>query len=316
MPLPIINIADLSAQDLDKRKQVGRDLRVACLDKGFFYCTGHGIPQGLIDAVLVQARLFFSQNLATKQKVDKTRSSCNRGYEHLGGQTLEANTLPDNKEGFYIGLDLPEEDPRVVAGRFNRGPNLWPQELPGFKSTMQAYFSAMQDLGERLMDGIALSLNLDEDYFSGFKKDPFAILRLLHYPPQNTNASANEKGAGAHTDFGGLTLLLQDAVGGLQVFDHSTQAWISAKPVTGSYIVNLGDMISRWTNDQYQSTLHRVINSSGKERYSVPFFYSGNPDHQVSCIPTCLESGASPKYPPIIVEDHIKSMYEQTYSKN
>lgn len=316
MPLPIINIADLSAQDIDKRKQVGRALRVACLDKGFFYCTGHAIPQGLIDAVLEQTRLFFSQNLATKQQVDKARSPCNRGYEHLGGQTLEANALPDNKEGFYIGLDLPKEDPRVVAGRFNRGPNLWPHDLPEFKPTMQAYFSAMQNLGERLMDGIALSLNLDEDYFSGFKKDPFAILRLLHYPPQNANVRANEKGAGAHTDFGGLTLLLQDAVGGLQVYDHSTQAWISAEPVVGSYIVNLGDMISRWTNDQYRSTLHRVINSSGKERYSVPFFYSGNPDHEVSCIRTCLESGASPKYPPIRVEEHIKSMYEQTYSKN
>ena len=139
-------------------------------------------------------------------------------------------------------------------------------------------------------------------------------MRLLHYPPKRINAHDNEKGAGAHTDFGGLTLLLQDAVGGLQVFDRTNRTWINAQPVADSFIVNLGDMIARWTNDRYRSTLHRVVNDSGKERYSVPFFYSGNPDHEVSCIPTCLEPQETAKYPPIKVEDHIKAMYDKTYS--
>jgi isopenicillin N synthase-like dioxygenase len=311
--LPIIDVSNLSAGDFQKRQQVGQALRKACLDKGFFYCTGHGIPQGLIDAVLAESKQFFGQTSSRKLKVDKVNSYCNRGYEHLGGQTLETGGLPDQKEGYYIGLELPADDPRVVARRFNRGPNLWPSDLPGFKPTMNAYFSAMQDLGERLMSGIALSLNIEESYFDGFKRDPIMLLRLLHYPPQRNDASAKEKGAGEPTDFGALTLLLQDDIGGLQVFDDSNKAWIDAPPIKGSFIINLGDMIARWTNDRYRSTMHRVINSSGKERYSVPFFYSGNPDILVECIPTCVELGGAPTYPPITIEEHYIAMYKKTY---
>lgn len=120
-------------------------------------------------------------------------------------------------------------------------------------------------------------------------------------------------GAGAHTDFGGLTILLQDDVGGLQV--KGSDGWIEAPPIDGAFVINLGDMISRWTNDRYRSTLHRVVNRSGRERYSIPFFYSGNPDHEVSCIPTCLAPGEKPRHEPIRVQDHMRAMYQRTYAK-
>lgn len=170
----------------------------------------------------------------------------------------------------------------------------------------------MQDLAERLMRGIALLLDLPEDSFAEFCRDPLITLRLLHYPPQPEGAAENEKGAGAHTDFGGLTLLLQDEVRGLQVFDAASGEWIHAQPIPGAFVVNLGDMIAGRTNDRCRSTLHRVVNVSGRERYSVPFFFSGSPGRLVECLPTCLADGESPKYPPVTVEDHLRSSYDRT----
>ncbi|PHP65362.1 oxidoreductase [Zhengella mangrovi] len=312
--LPIIDVSNLSSSDPAKRRAVGGEIREACLASGFLYCVGHGIPDGLREAVFAESRRLFEQPLAAKMAVDKSGSFCNRGYEVLGGQTLQAGAKPDLKEGYYIGLELPEDDPRVVSRRFNRGPNQWPVDLPAFKPVMNAWFAALLDLSERLMCGLALSLDLPEDHFAGFCRDPLAILRLLHYPPHPPQAGEDLLGAGAHTDFGGLTLLAQDDNGGLQVWDKDDERWIDAPPVPGAFVVNLGDMIARWTNDRYRSTLHRVINTSGRERYSVPFFYSGNPDFEVACIPTCLAAGEAPKYPPIRVEDHLMAMYRKTYA--
>lgn len=311
MGLPVIDISGLAASDPAARRAVGDALRAACLEHGFFYCTGHGVPQGLIDAAMAQTQALFDLPETAKLALDKAQSPANRGYEHLGGQTLQPGAMPDRKEGFYIGEDLAPDHPRVMAGAFNAGANLWPDDLPAFRPVMVAYFAALNVVAARLMQGLALSLELPEDHFSAFTTDPAATLRLLHYPPSRPEVP-DELGAGAHTDFGGLTILLQDDNGGLQVMGKD--GWIEAPPVPGAYVVNLGDMIARWTNDRYRSTLHRVINRSGNERYSIPFFYSGNPDHKVRCLPTCLADGEQPKYPPVRVQDHLRAMYARTYA--
>jgi len=311
--LPIIDISGLSSADMADRKAVGAALRAACLDKGFFYIKNHGVSEDLISDVFSEAAAFFALSPEQKDEVNKARSTCNRGYEPLQGQTLEAGAPPDLKEGYYVGPDHAPDDPRVLAGMFNHGPNQWPAQRPNFKPVMQAYLNELMALSARMMGGIALSLDLPEDYFDGYNRDPMATVRLLHYPPQPAQARPNQKGAGAHTDFGGLTLLRQDDVGGLQVWDQASDGWIHADPVPQTYVVNLGDMIARWTNDRYRSTVHRVVNMSGRERYSVPFFYTGNYAHTVECIPTCLAPGEAPKYPPITVEAHMREMYKRTY---
>ncbi len=311
--LPIIDVSGLSSASLKERMAVGVHLRAACLDNGFFYVANHGIPAGLIEAVLSETKAFFDCSSHQKEEVSKKHSICNRGYEPVRAQTLEAGTPPDLKESFYLGPELPLTDPLVIARRFNQGPNLWPSGMPGFAPAMKAYFAAMLDLSGRLMRGLALSLDLDENYFSAFCTNPYAVLRLLHYPPQPADAAPNEKGAGAHTDFGALTLLLQDQAGGLQV-QGKAGGWLHASPIPGTYVVNLGDMISRWTNNRYRSTLHRVVNASGRERYSVPFFFDGPIDHLVECLPSCLAPGETAKYAAVTVEGHLREMYRRAYA--
>ncbi|MEL7559426.1 isopenicillin N synthase family dioxygenase [Stutzerimonas chloritidismutans] len=312
--LPLIDLTGLLGDDPQARIVVAEEMGLACRDWGFFYIHHHGIDTALQAAVFEQARQLFDLPDDAKRALDKAASSANRGYEALRGQRLEPGAPADLKEGFYLGRELSAEDPRVQAGRFNHGPNQWPATLPDFRPAMERYHAAMTDLAEQLMAGLALSLGLPEAYFAGFCENAMATLRLLHYPPQPAQAAPGQKGCGAHTDFGGLTLLLQDDKPGLQVWNHRTQDWMDAPPLEGSYVVNLGDMIARWTNDRYRSTLHRVVNLSGRERYSVPFFYGGNPDHLVSCIPTCLAPAEAPRYPSVTVEEHYREMYRRTYA--
>ena len=310
--LPIIDVSALRGGDADARRAVGREFRRACLDLGFMYVVGHGVDRALRADVLAQSAAFFAISDEKKLAIDMSLSPYNRGYEPLGGQTLEDGAPPDLKEGFYIGEEISLDHARLREGSFNLGPNQWPANLPGFETTMMTYYAEMLALGETLMRGIALSLGLEEDYFADFCRDPLTALKLLHSPPQPANPDPGEKGCGAHTDFGGITMLMQDDNGGLQVLGKDGR-WLHARPVPDAYVVNLADMISRWTNDMYRSTLHRVINVSGKERYSVPFFFSGRPAHEVVALDCCLADGETPKYPPTTVEQHMRDMYARTY---
>lgn len=311
--LPLIDVQALRCGSAAERRTVAAELGQACETHGFFYITGHGIDAALTDAVFAESRAFFDLPQTEKMALDKHHSACNRGFEPLRAQTLESGAPPDLKESFYIGAEVPADDPRVLAGRFNTGPNQWPVGLANFAPTMQVYYQAVYALGADLVRGMALSLQLPADFFEAYLEDAAATLRLLHYPPQPTRPLPDEKGCGAHTDFGGLTLLLQDSLGGLQVWDRQHQDWIDAPPVPGSFVVNIGDLFARWTNDRYVSTLHRVINRSGQRRYSVPFFFTGNPLHEVRCLPTCLQDGQTPRYPVTTVEAHQRACYRRTY---
>jgi isopenicillin N synthase-like dioxygenase len=268
----------------------------------------------LISDVIKQSKQFFALPLDEKLALDLRKSSCKRGYDPIGGQTLEADAPPDLKESFYVGVEGATDDAAGPGAAF--GPNQWPDSLPSFRAPMETYHAAMYALSADVMRAIALSLDVEENYFDRFCDGALANLRLLHYPPQPANPRPGEKGCGAHTDFGGITLLHQDSPG-LQVFmgepADGGAGWVDATPMPGAFLVNLGDMIARWTNNRYRSTLHRVINLTGTARYSLAFFYSGNPECQVECIPTCLAAGETPRFPAITVAAHMSERYRTTY---
>ncbi len=302
---PIVSLAGNPAQ-------VAQAFRAACLDKGFLYITDHGISEHLRQSVFAQARRFFALDPELKAQLHYDKSPSKRGWEPLRGQVLEAGAPPDLKEGFYLGNDAPADDAHVIEGLFTHAPNQWPEGLPGFRETLESYTAQMEALCARTMGVLALALNLPEHHFDGFCRGAISNLKLLHYPPQPANPLPDEKGCGAHTDYGAITYLLQDEVGGLQVWDQD-DGWIDAPPVPGSYVLNLGDLIARWTNDRFRSTLHRVINRSGRERYSIPYFFTGRPDHQIVCLPNCLAPGERPKYAPTTALGHLSERLAQSY---
>lgn len=307
--LPVIDIAGL-AGDFAARRLVAHQLRAACVDTGFFYIKGHGTPPSLIETLFHQSRTFFALPMEQKLALAMANSPCRHGYEPLKAQTLEFGAPPDLKEGYLAGEDLAADHPAALNDPGNVGPNQWPPQLPSFKEVMISYLAEMKGLTKTLMRGLALSLDLEEDYFDDFCRDPVLTLRLLHYPPQPANPAPNEKGCGAHTDWGGITVLLQDDAGGLQV-RHADGSWISAPPLAGTFVVNIGDLFARWTNNLYRSTVHRVVNASGRDRYSVPFFLDGRSDHLVSCIPTC--AGERRHFPDTTVRGHLEEMVRRTY---
>ena len=309
---PIVSLAGMRSDDAAERLKVGAEFRRACRDKGFLYIVDHGIPAALRDAVFEQARRFFALPEPRKAAVHYARSPSRRGWEPMRGQTLEGGAAPDLKEGFYLGRERPADEVRAVEEPFTFAANQWPDALPGFRETLEAYAAAMEQLCALTMRALALALDLEEDHFVAFCDGAIVNLKLLHYPPQPPNPLPDEKGCGAHTDFGAITYLMQDDVGGLQVWDQDL-GWIDAPPVHDAYVLNLGDLIARWTNDRFHSTLHRVINSSGRERYSVPFFFTGRADHDIVCLPNCLAAGEQPKYPATTALGHLQEMLRRSY---
>jgi isopenicillin N synthase-like dioxygenase len=309
---PIISLAGMRSPDPSARAAVAAAIRAACRDKGFLYIVDHGIAPELQQAVFAETRRFFALEPARKAEVDMANSPNKRGWEPLRGQVLEAGTPADLKEGFYFGNELPADHPDVRAGLFNHEPNQWPANLPGFRETLQIYYAQMEHLCALTMRALALALDLPETYFDTFCDNAISNMKLLHYPPQPANPLPDEKGCGAHTDWGAVTYLMQDDAGGLQVWDER-HGWIDAPPVPNAYVVNLGDLIARWTNGRFRSTLHRVINRSGRERYAVPFFFTGRADYQVVCLPNCLSPGESPSFAPTTPLAHLQEMYQRSY---
>ena len=311
-PAKTIPVVDLAGGDAASR------IHQACRETGFFYIESHGVPQALLDAQFVCARRFFALPLQQKLRLHMKNSASTAGYEPIGGQALDSQDAcarkapPDLKESFYMAMELPDEHPWAQRKIRGFGHNQWP-DLPGFRTQMLAYQAAMRALGDRVLATIARSLELPENFFAPYYDWPGTTLRLLRYPPHPRAALANQLGAGAHTDWGGITLLAQDELGGLQVRNIEGE-WIQARPIPGTFVVNLGDLMQRWTNGIYRSNMHRVKNnSSSEDRYSMPFFYSPRPDSRIECMPTCTDAAHPPKYPPCTATEHTAEMFRRSY---
>src|SRR5262245_1186468 len=265
--IPVIDVSKLVAGS-SSSQPVADQLGEACRESGFFYVVGHGVDMGLQDRLRDLSRQFFAQDVSTKLAIRMALGGrAWRGYFRVGDELTSGK--PDQKEGLYFGAELPAADPRVRAGTPLHGPNLFPEKPAGLRGAVLEYMAAMTGLGHRLMAGLALSLGLEESYFAEhLTGEPLTLFRIFNYPPP---ADPSLWGVGEHTDYGLLTILLQDDAGGLEV--KSRSRWVPAPPVEGSFVCNIGDMLDRMTGGLYRSTPHRVRNPAPRDRLSFPFFF-------------------------------------------
>jgi isopenicillin N synthase-like dioxygenase len=268
--IPIIDVSDLIAGTAC-RQAVATQLSQACRESGFFYAVGHGVDEGLQRRLREMSQQFFAQDVDTKMQLRMALGGrAWRGYFRVGDELTSGR--PDQKEGLYFGTELAADHPLVRAGTPMHGPNLFPAGLTGFRETVLDYVAALTRLGHRLMAGLGVSLGLEESYFADrCTGEPLILFRIFNYPPPR---DPTLWGVGEHTDYGLLTILLQDEAGGLEV--RSRSRWVPAPPVPGSFVCNIGDMLDRMTGGLYRSTPHRVRNLAPRNRLSFPFFFDPN----------------------------------------
>lgn len=317
--IPVLDIGGTFSGDSPERQRVAREIHRACRETGFFYVSGHGVPAQLIDNQFAWTKRFFNLPLDAKLALDMKNSASRCGYQpikvqRLDSQDASAAAAPsDLNESYFCGVELPSTHPNAQRGWRSFGHNQWPENLPGFREQTLAYQGAMRSLGDHLLTLIALSLELPEDWFARFHDMPVTNLRTIKYPPQPESAQFNQIGAGAHTDWGGITLLAQDNSGGLEV-RNTAGDWIEAPPVPATFVINLGDLMARWTNDVYRSTMHRVkTKKPGTERYSAAFFYSPRPDAVIEALPTCVSAQYPLQYEACTAEEHRNEMFRRAY---
>ena len=302
--IPVIDVSKLI--DGTDKQGVADEIGRVCESLGFLYIINHGVDKDLIKRVKDVTESFFNLPFEEKQKLNIVNSGQTlRGYIPMFGENVDPEHTKDFKECFDLAEDESEISPFF-------GPNQMPENWPEFKDTMETYHQAMVELANKLIGAISLSLGLPYDYFYNKQKHPISIQRILHYPPQEGNITREKIGIGEHTDYGFLTILSQDDVGGLQVRSRSGE-WISAPPIEGSFIVNIGDLVQTYTNDRYLSNYHRVINTSGKERYSYPFFMDMDFDAVVEPVATCISEDNPSKYAAYKCGEHKYRRFVESY---
>jgi isopenicillin N synthase-like dioxygenase len=264
--LPVVDVGPLVAGCGD-RAGTAEQIGAACRDAGFFYVVNHGVGRALRDRLAEESRAFFALPEREKAEIAMARGGrAWRGWFPLGGELTAGK--PDRKEGLYFGSELAPDDVRVAAGRPLHGPNLFPRRPAGLRGAVLDYLAALTALGHALCAGLSLSLGLPASYFRDrYTADPLTLFRIFRYPP----GAGAEWGVGEHTDYGLLTILLQDESGGLEV--RTPRGWLAAPPLPDSFVCNIGDMLDRMTGGRYRSTPHRVRNPAPHDRYSFPFFF-------------------------------------------
>ncbi len=305
---PTIPVVDMGAVNEDN--QIAAAIAKACREDGFFYLTGHGVPSETITAAFEAIEQFFERPLEEKNQYHIRHSHPHqRGYVPVFEENLGDGEETDHKESFDLGVDLAADHPDVLAAKPFSAPNVWP-DTPAFQNAIGDYHQEMIEIGHRLVRLTAIGLNLDEDYFGDAMREPVANLRLLHYPASK-KASENV-GCGPHSDYGFMTVLAQDDVGGLEV-EGENGTWIPVEPMPGAFVVNLGDLLTRWTGGFYRARRHRVADTGDQERYSIPFFLDPNVDAIIDVVPTCrdLIQGDAPS--PISAGAYLQSRFDDTF---
>lgn len=315
----MISVVDLSGfvgGSTAERAAVGEAIDRACRDVGFFTLVGHGIDPAMIEELHRVSIAFFDLPLEDRLAVAMPEPGYPYGYSALRAEALNRSlggeAPPDLKETFNVGPIAPplraldemvDRDERAVYA-----PNLWPLALPELRPAVEAHYRAMAALSATLMETFAVALGLADDAFAGHIDRHGSALRLAHYPDVGAAPTVEGLRAGAHTDYGTLTILWTDGAPGLQV-ESVDGSWCDVDAVDGGLIVNLGDLMQRWTNDRWRSTMHRVVAGAPGRRLSIPFFHNANWDAHIECI---IDDGTSARYPPTTAGRHLMDKFRST----
>ena len=314
--IPIIDLEPYLAGRPGARAATAAELGRALREVGFFVIVNHRVPQPLIDATFAEAPRFHAQPMEAKLALPMNEH--NNGYMMLGRYAVwtsdvNANDKPDLNEAFFVKRGRSPDDPLVRAGRRFAGPNQWPTDLSGFRETVLAYTEAVDALGRQLLPLCALALDLPAETFdAAFAESQFSF-RLTHYPP--VPAEPNQFGIAPHTDSNFMTFLAQSEVPGLQV-RMPDGAWVDVPYVPGSFAVNSGDMMQRWTNNRFKSTPHRALPPVGRPRYAIPYFMGPHLDTEIACLPTCQGPGNPARYPPVTYAAYLDWWYDANYNSS
>ena len=278
--IPILDIGSLVSGQSDP--ELISSLRAACTDVGFFYVKNHQIPLSLVRALKDAAKEFFQAPMSEKMNI--AIDSRIQGYLPLGYRSYEGEERAgtSHQEGFWVGYE------RAISKEMPlSGPNQWPKRYPTLKDAMLRYFDCLEGLIEALLQGFSRALGLSPDYLSTYYKQPLSRLKVNHYPPQHDPVSDDDIGVVPHSDSGGFTILWQDEWGGLEIQNKNGE-WVGAPPVEGTFVINIGNIMQIWSNGEFSSTPHRVVNRSGQDRYSIPLFV--NPSADTLIMPVVGES--------------------------
>jgi isopenicillin N synthase-like dioxygenase len=313
MPLrevPLVDVSSyLKAGDAKSKTAVASAIGHAFTEIGFAMIVGHGVDPRVIEQARSDAGRFFSLSFDAKMKYERPP----RGYKALGSTafsyTLGMKTPPDIREAYSVGPpNLPDTE-YYRKGKAHFAPNVWPEEVPQMQASVTKYFTVMQGLGGKMIRLCALGLGLPEQFFDDKFDRPGASMVVNHYPKQTEKPVEGQVRGGEHTDYGAITLLQRDnSPGGLQVRTKEDE-WVNVPFVKDSFVVNIGDLMARWTNDRWVSTLHRVVNppwevASKTDRMSIAFFFDPNYDTVIEPLKTCVSPGNPAKYEPILAGEH------------
>ena len=306
--IPVIDIAPL--RDGSDPGTVARQILQAATEIGFLYVSNHGIPGALIERARAAALRFFA--LPPERKAEVTVNAHHRGFLQAGQAKMHDGAKPDLKESYIWGLELSPEELATIPDHPFLGPNNWPVFMPELKDAIYPYFEAAHGCAAELLTAFALALDLTPDALLKTADRPISRASLTYYPPQPAELGCDRFGVAPHTDFGVLTVLCQDDVGGLQV-QNLAGDWLTAHPIPGTLVVNVGDLLARWSNDRFRSTPHRVVNASGRDRISLVVAFDPNAETMIDPAIACTP-GQKPHYAPIRCGDYLQWRFKKAFA--
>lgn len=307
--IPVIDVSPLHAADGRGLAEVAAALTRAAVDPGFFYVRNHGVPRSVLANARAVAERFFALPLDEKLRVRVEKY--HRGFVAIGQAKMYDGARPDLKESFVYGLEAPPDSDPAVADHPLLRPNRWPQRPEGFRTALEAFFDAMSACAASLLQAFAVAMGRPPTSFIERIERPVSRGSLVYYPARRATDDDERFGVAPHTDFGCLTLLDQDDVGGLEVLSRSGE-WVTAHPVEGTLVVNVGDLLARWTNDTFRSTAHRVVNRSGRSRLSLALFFDPDLDTVIDPRPI-VGTSTEIRYPPVTCGEYVLSRYGASF---